>query len=217
MTLGDNDFTLVDSESAHHTVLLFSHDTIINATLSDYSSGEAIYRYKTNDNDTKTDFYLGGTIDKNALIGTLKSGVFGRTLERRGEKIKLSKWLIADGTFFTSFTDFPMTFCSGGHELQWRLDSLGRLALYDNAHPSDVPPVAWGVRSKKRIVEGEEVTYRAYLVLTDAVSTPGPIRDDVLFSWRVASATMRANDWRYERQKQMSTNTFLGGGGTTSM
>lgn len=208
MALGDNEITLVDSESAHHTVLLFSHDTIINAILSDYASGRPVYRFKTNDNDSKTEFYLGGNIDKSALIGTFKTGIFGRTLERRGEKVKLSKWLIADGTYFTSVTDFPMTFHTEGRELQWRLDDLGRLALYDNANPPDAPPVAWHVRSKKRIVDGVEVTYRAYLVLTDSVSYPGVTRDDILFSWRVASATIRANEWRYERRRLEATNVL---------
>jgi hypothetical protein len=72
--------------------------------------------------------------------------------------------------------------------------------------------VAWNVRSKKRIVDGKEVTYRAYLVFTSAVAVPGKIRDDILFSWRVASATIRANEMRHERRK-LDATSFLGGSG----
>jgi hypothetical protein len=109
MALGDNEITLVDEESQNHYVLLFSHDSIIRCTLSEYPSGKPVYRIRTNDNDSRTDFYAGGSIDKNALIGSLKSGLFGRTIVRHEEKTKLSKWLLTDGTYFTSVTDLYVT------------------------------------------------------------------------------------------------------------
>jgi hypothetical protein len=105
MAIGDHEVTQVDAESAQHFVLVFSHDTIINATLWKYPTGEPVYRIKTNDTDSKTDFYEGGSIDKTKLVGTLKSQLLGRTVTRRGEKIKLGKWIEAGGTYLTSVTD----------------------------------------------------------------------------------------------------------------
>jgi hypothetical protein len=95
MAVGDNEITLVDEESAHHTVLLFSHDTIMTATLTDYATGKLVYSFKTNDDDSRTDFYSRRNENELDLhIGTLRSGLFrGRSVTRRGEKVKLSKWL----------------------------------------------------------------------------------------------------------------------------
>jgi hypothetical protein len=69
------------------------------------------------------------------------------------------------------------------------------------AYPGDAPPVVWHVRSKTRVVDRAPVTYRAYLVFDDSVAAPGSIRDDIMISWRVASATVRANEWRHIRRE----------------
>jgi hypothetical protein len=73
------------------------------------------------------------------------------------------------------------------------------------------------VRSIKRVVDGVAVTYRAYLVLTEPVAAPGAVRDDILFSWRVASAKVREREWRLERSKQDGMNDMFGSKGTGAM
>lgn len=99
-----------------------------------------------------------------------------------------------------------MTFQARGNAYEWRPNQLGQLTVSNKLHPCftlipyshcflqlydlrqpDVP-IAYFVRSRKRVIDGSEIQTRAYLALERAAE---PIRNDIIVSFLIVEESTR--------------------------
>ncbi|KDQ58704.1 hypothetical protein JAAARDRAFT_34557 [Jaapia argillacea MUCL 33604] len=168
----DSQVTLVDHPPAGSTVLVLDKDSMKNTHVSLGSSGmetEPLYTVSSNTSGDRTEVRSAYSDIPVAVItrGTILPD---KISIRGGEKMKLSKWLITKGV-----SHFPITFAVDGKDYTWNINIVRQLTLY--ASEDLTTPLAWFVKSKKRVIDGTPTILPAYFVLKSDVDH---IRDELV-------------------------------------
>jgi hypothetical protein len=164
-----------DALPAAHSVLLLEPDNVRNAVFRAPNSTKPLYVIHSDDRGDGTEITLPGSGGEAA---TIHRKALTPSVTLAGTRLMIKRWLRPTRT--------GVTFQARGNAYEWRPNQLGQLTLYDLRQP-DVP-IAYFVRSRKRVIEGTEIQTRAYLALERAAE---PIRNDVVVSLLIVEESAR--------------------------